>query len=181
MIKQWNKKYLLISGGIIITVLLIYGISYFNIVKPMQDEAKALSKEADMYEGQYNKVTGESANEVEDKSLEDAALNVPNEKSPDNVLVNLQKLANSANVTIEYIESIVQGVDEDQQEDEDSLSVIKESMYSLDVTAANLDEATTFLIKMLNSERMIVIDTMNIQQSEEQVFLSITFTTFYAG
>ncbi|MBP1947781.1 hypothetical protein [Virgibacillus litoralis] len=176
MINHWTKKHSYTLIGVIVVTLIFYGISYFSIIKPMQSELDTMNKKVSMYENQITK-TAISEDKPNDNEFASFALQVPAKKSPDDVLVNLENIASTANVTINYIESGINRP-ENQQEDEETKK-LSENMYSLDATAANLDDINVFLFEMLESERLMIIDTINIQQDEDQVFLTISFKTFY--
>lgn len=177
--KQWNKTYVWLIGGILVSVLLIYGISYLYMIKPMKAEADMLSSEAAVYEKQYEKVTDQPGEEAENQELASVGLMVPNQKSPDDVLLNLQKVASSANVTIESIQSVMQ--EESLQEEENPTKSMNESVYLVDASSKSLNDINTFLEGVLKSDRLMIIDAMNVQQDGEQVYLTITFNAFYSG
>ncbi|SEQ11195.1 hypothetical protein SAMN05216232_1584 [Virgibacillus subterraneus] len=177
MINQWTKKYTYALIGVIVATLIIYGISYFSIINPMQAEIDTMDMKVSMYENQITK-SAISENKPNEE-FSSVSLQVPTEKSPDDVLVNLENIASTANVTINYIGSNI-NVSEIQQEDEETKK-LSENIYSLDATAANLGDINVFLSKVLESERLMIIDTINIQQDEDQVFLTISFKTYYTG
>lgn len=179
MIRHWNKRYVLLISGIFISVLLIYGISYLYIIKPMEAEADILTSEAAMYEKQYEKITNQSGEAVDNQELASVGLLVPDQKSPDDVLLNLQKLAGSSNVTIDYIQSII--LDKSLQEEEGSSAALNQSVYFLEASANSLNDVNAFLEKILKSDRLMIIETVDVQTDGEQVYLTITFTAFYLG
>ncbi|MFC4022545.1 type 4a pilus biogenesis protein PilO [Oceanobacillus longus] len=178
MIKHWGKIHTYIAVGLFVAILVIYGISYLNVIKPLNAEMDSLAKEVSIYDKQLDKLTNEEETDVS-ADLSEVSRKVPNSKSINNVLIELQEIATRADVSIDYI-----GADEEltvQTDEKEESSVLDESSYTLDATATNLGEIDTFLDGVTNSNRLIRIDTINLQHSESDVYLTITFTAFHAG
>lgn len=178
MRKIWTKKYTILLAAVIIAVFLIYGVSYFYVIKPLKDEKGDLDRQVSTYETQYERITNESAGGSIDEELEDVAVKLPNQKAPDNVLTTLQELADASNVTITYVESVIENEDAEADGKRD---VMNSHPYSLDASAENLADMNQFLEAMRASERLLIIDTLYIDQSGDLVDLSITFRVFSAS
>lgn len=177
MIKHWTKIHTYIAIGIVVAILLIYGISYLNLIKPLQAETKTIETEIAMYEKQLQNV--KNGMEEVSNELKNTAAKIPESKSTDTILTEMQEIALNANVSIEYI-----GADEEvmiQKEAEEESSIINENNYTLDVTATNLNAIHTFLDEITKSERLMRVDALNIEQSESDVYITITFTAFHSG
>ncbi|MFD1038118.1 hypothetical protein ACFQ3N_06800 [Virgibacillus byunsanensis] len=172
MNKQWTKKYTFITVAIVVAALLIYGITYFSIIKPIQKEARTLEQEAKMYETQYERITNEDDRSLNEESP-DAIMKIPNLSSPDNVLNNLESFASSTNTTITYIESITTDRSEELEKDG-----VASQEYAMDITGGNLADIDNFLEAMLESERLLFIDTIYISKLDESHDLSLTFRAF---
>lgn len=179
MIEQWTKIHTYSFAGIIVALLVIYIISYLSIIKPIQADVESLNKEVSRYEAQYEKIVNQSDNNTIDEQLSSVALQLPTEKSPDTVLVNIQNIAEFSNVTIDYIESGIQV--KNQQVEEESSSDINKTMYLIDASTSSTANINIFLDKIRRSERLLYIDTINIRQEADQVYLTITIQTYYTG
>ncbi|MGJ9457198.1 hypothetical protein [Oceanobacillus sp. CF4.6] len=178
MIKHWGKIHTYIAVGLFAAILVIYGISYLNVIKPLNAEMDSLAKEVSMYEKQLDKLTNEEEADVS-ADLSEVARKVPNSKSVNIVLTELQEIAAHADVSIDYIGAggeinVVTGEEVDNP-------IIDESIYTLDATATNLGAINSFIDGVITSNRLIRIDTMNIQHAKTDVYLTITFTAFHAG
>ncbi|WP_087971906.1 hypothetical protein [Oceanobacillus rekensis] len=178
MIKHWNQNHTYIAIGIVVAILLIYGITYLNLIKPLQAETKAIETEISMYEKQLQNIKNGMEEEVSD-DLKNTVAKIPESKSTDTILTEMQEIAVNANVSIEYIG--VSGEITVQQEGEEESSIIKENSYTLDATAADLDAIHIFLDGVKKSERLLRLDAINMEQSESDIYLTITFTAFHAG
>ncbi|WP_164668379.1 hypothetical protein [Virgibacillus doumboii] len=175
MIKNWTKKHTYILVGVIIAALIVYGISYFRIINPMKAEVDSLAKQVSMYETQYEKIIDQSKENIPDDTLSSIELRVPSTKSPDNLLINIQNIASSSNLTINHLKEV-----ERQQEQEESSSKINETTYKLDATSSKLKDMNAFLEGIVESDRLMIIDTVHVQQDADQVFLTITFKIYFA-
>lgn len=182
MIKQWKKIHTYFLLGILLATFIVYGFSYFIIIDPLRSEVGTLDKKISMYENQYEKTVNQSEKKRSSEELSVVALQVPSERSPDDVLVNVQNIASNTNVTINYIESGNQSDNqaEIQQEEEESTE-LNENIYSLDATASKLSDINSFLAEMTESKRLMKLESINIQQDAEQAFLTVKFKTFYTG
>ncbi|WP_156291456.1 type 4a pilus biogenesis protein PilO [Oceanobacillus salinisoli] len=174
MLKNWTKTYTYLLFAVII-VAAIYGISYFSIIKPLQIKTVSLENEVSMYEKQLDSTQNQSDDSEEDAN--ELTGKVPSNKATDNVLISLEQMAQNTNVTIHLVESAKADVLEEDSGD----TVIQENNYSLEVTAASLSDMNQFMDHLLENERLIRIDSMNIQQADNEASLNITFTVFYNG
>ncbi|MGP4108314.1 hypothetical protein [Virgibacillus sp. L01] len=182
MIKQWTKIHTYWLLGILLATFIIYGVCYFTVIDPLQSEVSTLDKKVSMYENQIEKTESQSKEKSPSEELSALALQVPRESSPDDVLLNVHTIASDTNVTINYIESSNQSANQAavQQEEEESMK-LNENIYSLDATGSKLSDINSFLSEMTESKRLMMIETIDLQQDAEQVFITVSFKTFYTG
>ncbi|WP_068674670.1 type 4a pilus biogenesis protein PilO [Oceanobacillus sp. Castelsardo] len=176
MIKNWPKKRTYILVAVIAAVFAIYGISYFTIIKPLKVDKEALATEVSMYENQLDKLQNQTTEDLDDELLRVADF-VPNEPSPDSMLININNIASSANVNIDNIASSSE-LEGDHDEEDTNL---QERSYALDVEGRNLKDINSFMDKVITSDRLMRIDTVNIEQTDTDVYLTLTVTIFYKG
>nr|WP_246187539.1 type 4a pilus biogenesis protein PilO [Ornithinibacillus caprae] len=125
-----------------------------------------------MFEEQYEAIINRPNEETENDEFSRVTKKIPNEKSPDDVIYNLQHTADAAEVSISSISSLSRGEEEEE-------SSLRANHYALEIVGKNLDHVNEYLDSIMDSERLITIDTLDVQQSEESVSLSITITTYY--
>lgn len=176
MIKRWSKRETVILIGLLLAALIVYGITYLNVIKPMYDKSNALEKEAGMYEKQYNKMVERSGDQSDDPENETAPVKIPKQKSVDDILLNLQNIAKSSKVSVDLLTSAGLNGDEDESTVPDGVS---SSTYSLEATAKNPANMNAFLQAMENSERLLTMDAMTWNKNGGSVTLDLTFTAYY--
>ncbi len=182
MTKQWTKIHTYWLLGILLATLIVYGLCYFTIIDPLQSEVNTLDKKVSMYENQFEKRESQSKEKNPSEELSALALQVPRKSSPDDVLLNIQNIASDTNVTIDYIGSGNQsGNQAAVQQEEEKPMKLNENIYSLEASASKLSNINSFLSKMTESKRLMMIETINLQQDAEQVFITVSFKTFYTG
>ncbi|WP_067727546.1 hypothetical protein [Oceanobacillus damuensis] len=177
MIKQWGKNHTFIAVGILAATLLIYGIAYLYVIKPLQDEVEMKKTEVSMYENQLSDISNGPGAEVNEE-LAEAAGKIPNSKATDQLLIGLEEIARHHNVSIDSIAADGMMGSENAEAEEDS--IINETSYIMDATAKDLNSMNDFLNGLSLSERLIRIDAINLQQSETDSYLTVTFTAFHA-
>ncbi|MFB4166715.1 hypothetical protein [Virgibacillus sp. JSM 102003] len=181
MIKQWTKIHTYWLLGVLLATFIVYGVCYFTVIAPLQSKVSTLDKKVSMYENQFKKTESQSK-ESPSEELSALALQVPRESSPDDVLLNLQTIASDTNVTIDYIESANQSANQAAvQQEEEEATELNENSYSLDATASKLSDINSFLAEMTDSKRLMIIESINLQQDAKQVYLTVSFKTFYTG
>jgi predicted membrane protein len=177
---KWAKTHTYLLIGVVLAIVAIYISCFFMIIRPLQTEMNSVEQQLDMFEKRYETITNQSEQEELDEDLANVILKVPSEESPDNVLSNLQVLASNANVQITSISSAGSEMGTDTNEDEEAVKVNR-TRYSLEIQGDSLDVVNEFLDSVLESERLMVMDTMSISQDEQSVTVSLTMTTFYSG
>ncbi|RKQ29892.1 hypothetical protein [Oceanobacillus halophilus] len=178
MIKNWSKKLTYLLIGVILSILIIYGISYLSIIKPLQAEKSAINQQVSMYEKQLDSVSNQTTESLDDDLIE-VAEKVPKQPYPDEVIRDIRQISSSTNVVIDYLASSESSGPGDGEEEESS-SILEKS-YTLDATATNVEDLNDFMNQLITQERLMTIDTISLQQAENDVFLTISFTTFYTG
>ncbi|WP_163971630.1 hypothetical protein [Oceanobacillus halotolerans] len=178
MRKQWAKKHTILLIAVIGSCFIIYGISYWNIIKPLNTELDRLEQEVSMFETQYNRLTSTGGEDTLTGELEEVATLVPMQKSPDNILVVLRQLAESSDINLTYIGELG---NQNETEDDGERENLQSHDYTLDASAGDLAAINTFLGEIQQSERFMIIDTMYISQTEDAVDLSVTFRAFSAS
>ncbi|SHF78645.1 type 4a pilus biogenesis protein PilO [Ornithinibacillus halophilus] len=173
---KWTKTTNYIFIGIILSVVVIYGISYLTILKPLQEELVKAEEQADLFESSYESIINQTDDEI-GEDLENVTVQVPNAKSPDNVLINFQKIAQTSGV---LISSITSGGGTMADEDDDD-NTLNSTSYSLEVSGDNLEQISNFLNAILNSERLMIVENLNIYQADEYAALSLSVTTYYSS
>jgi hypothetical protein len=174
---KWTRQHTYIVIGVVLSSIVIYAICFFTIIKPLQIEENAVEQQLDMFERRYETITNQSKKEEIDEDLADVMVKVPMDKSPDNVLANLQTLAADADVEITSISSSSNEMDTENKEEE---SQVNRAIYSLEVVGDNIDVVNVFLDSVLESDRLMVIDTLSLFQDDQSVSVSLTITTFYS-
>ncbi|WP_249870876.1 hypothetical protein [Oceanobacillus saliphilus] len=178
MIKQWDKHHTYIAIGIVAAILLIYGIAYLYVIKPLQADVEAKQTEISMYENQLDQLSNGPAEEVH-VELAEVASKIPNSKAADLLLIELHEIAEEYRVSIDYIAANGMIAVENAETEEGSL--MNETTYTMDVTGQSLYSMNGFLDGLTEGERLIRIDTINLQQTETDSYLTVTFTVFHAG
>jgi hypothetical protein len=176
MIKNWTKKQTYILVVIIAAVLAIYGISYFTIIKPLKADTEVLVKEVTMYEKQLDQLENQTLEGLDEELLRVAEL-VPHEPSPDSMLINVNKIARSTKVKIDHIASLVESKIDHEEEGKN----VQEKSYTLEAIGGNLKDVNSFMDKIITGDRLIRIDTVNVEQTNTNVYLTLTITLFYNG
>ncbi|WP_096269677.1 hypothetical protein [Paucisalibacillus globulus] len=177
---KWTKTHTYFLIGVVIAVVAIYVICFFMIIRPLQVEMNNVEQQLDMVEKRYETINNQSEQEELDEDLENVMLKVPYGESPDQVLSNLQVLASNANVQITSISSVGSEMDKEPNEEDEAVKVNRTG-YSLEVQGDSLEDVNEFLDSILESERLMVMDTLLISQDEQSVAVSVTMTTFYSG
>ncbi|MEN2765569.1 hypothetical protein [Ornithinibacillus xuwenensis] len=170
MSRSWSKKHFLIAIGILILSILLYFGLYISIVKPLQTKENLLIQKVSTHEAIYERISKEKESTQGQREPFEIIEMIPNEKSPDLVIERLYQLGNQANVRISYIGAL------EQSEPSDTIG---KAPYSLELESENLYDMNIFLNTLLESKRLMTVDSLDISQSEESIFASVTFTTFY--
>lgn len=176
MIRHWTKVYTLVLIAILIASLIIYVIFFIYIIKPLQTQADTLNSEVVLYEKQAESLANKTNETLLDEELSTTRLKLPGEKTPNNVLRNLQQIANVTGVTISYIESDVTKQGEEEKESE-----INSTTYLLEVDAKNLTMMNNFLDEIVESERLFLVDTLILNQTGDSVYVTVTFSGYHTN
>lgn len=170
----------------IIIVVSLIGIYYFSnayIIKPLKIEAEIVGNEVSVYQAQIEEIEKQDSDDIPD-ALSEIALQIPDGKSPDDVLAMIHQLGQASKVTVQSIESL--GSSEGEQEyteDEDVETEPKTSairtMYSLEITANKLAQIDAFLDQMILAERLLIIDTLEVDHASDESVAQITFSAYH--
>ncbi len=164
--------------GLLVVLGLVYLVGYHYLIKPQKSEAENLHNQVSMFENQVARNADDNKEEATGDSEAIAQL-IPNRLAIDSLLREIHGLANSSNVQIDYIGSAT-GNGEGADETTEETSEVQEATYSLDVTGESLKDVNQFLDAMLEGERLITIETLNVDEDGESFFASISFSTYYA-
>ncbi|WP_100012098.1 hypothetical protein [Lentibacillus sediminis] len=173
---RWTKKnYIHLALGTVASLIIIYAICYYSLLSPLIAEVTTAEEQISQLE-QQAEMAMEGADASEETELTEAQLKVPATKSPETVLINLEQLAESAGVTIEYLGAMELEAAEKEEEESTSLET---TSYTMDASAGNLSDINRFLESITASERLMLIDTLDVQQTESDAFATVTLRTFY--
>lgn len=168
MFKQWTKKHTLLIAIVVVFALLLYVLLYFQTIRPLGSEAKALKQEITTYEKHIEKVKKEANSEV-DQGLEAIGLKIPIKKSADQVLLNLQTLAKETGANITYIatadEGDTDGFFAEEEADESEADAFEKTSYEIRVEADKRSKVDAFMESLLDSERLFTIENIELTQS----------------
>ncbi|SET44944.1 Pilus assembly protein, PilO [Oceanobacillus limi] len=157
--------------GLIVSALVFYGICFITVIHPLEDQLHSTEQQVTMFETRYDALVSQTEDIDEDLSY--VALQIPNRKSPDNVLSTFHTAASNANVVIESISSIGEVMEEESAQ-------VRNTSYSIEVSGDKLINVNLFLGSLLESERLITIDSISVNQREDSVSLSLTVTTYFS-
>ncbi|MFC4556678.1 hypothetical protein ACFO3D_00470 [Virgibacillus kekensis] len=175
MIKGFTRKNLYMVTGVIIALVILYLGLYLLFITPMKTEVNSLDKQLGLYKKQYERLSTKVNEKNEDKNVKKVRAKVPADKKTDDVLLELQKIAGTANVTIDYLESGIKLTGQQQNKE----STFQEVTYLLDASSRSLMNINRFMEGLRAADRLIQIETINIQQKEKNVGLTLTFRFFY--
>ena len=173
MNKSISKRTLISIIGLILSIAIIYFISYSNVIKPIQAELASTNKNVALFETQMNKLGKvQSGGDGVDEKV---TTSIPGSAQPDKVLLSIGKLASRADVIVNLIES-------GNVENTESAKLpdgIKKNNYMLEGTATGLENVHAFLTSLKKSDRLIVINKLTVNKIEKDVSFMITFSTFH--
>lgn len=176
MMRPWTRNKTLLLTIILLSLVGIYFISSSYIITPLKTEAEKNDNEINVYESQIKKIENHDQKLENDVDLNEAILQIPNSKSSDDVLFTIQKLTEEAKVIVESMSSTSSVV---EAQDGEEPSFASEQIYSLDITADKLIHIDLFLDKMVLTDRLLTINTLQVEQSDSKVTASITFTAYH--
>lgn len=178
MIRPWTRNKTLILIITILSLAAIYFISSLYVISPLKTEAKNVESEVKVYKAQVEKIKNHETDAEHNNELNETILQIPDNKSSDDVLSTIQKISRETKVTVESISSLGSTV-ESEEEEEPSFST--RHLYSLEVTADKLNYINTFLDQLLLADRLLTIETLSVDQSMTDATASITFATYYTN
>ncbi|RYG74905.1 hypothetical protein EU245_01620 [Lentibacillus lipolyticus] len=171
MNKRWTKMLVVILPA----VLLLYGVAYWLIISPLKEERQALGQQVSMYEQQYNRLQKQEDDSLKGR-LDAISKSIPDQKRPAEMVKNLQSMAETANVAITHISS--QDTNQQSLIEDDVDDVVLAYTYALDVHAKSIADLNQFLTALRDSRRLLVLNTLSVRQTRDDVHLSLTFRTF---
>ncbi|MGP4064828.1 type 4a pilus biogenesis protein PilO [Oceanobacillus sp. M65] len=178
MMKSLNKKHIFVLVGSLIVLGLVYLLGYQLMVKPQKSEADSLHSQVSMFEKQVTASNGKTEKDVTEDFTTITQL-VPDYLAMDSLLREIQKLANSNDIRIDYI-GAMNGNTEDTDVTEEETTGVEEATYTMEVTGKSVEKVNQFLDALLEGERLITIETLNLNQDGDSLFASISFSTYYA-
>lgn len=180
MMKILNKKHLLVLVGSLLFIALVYITAYQLMIRPQKEEAESLQQQVTMFEEQITIQSTEEDEQVT-KGVDTINRLIPSYLAADSLLREIQTLANESQVRISYIGTTTENMEvANAEETEEVSSLVQKASYSMDMTGENLQDVNVFLDAIKTGDRLITIDTLNVQQDGESVFAQITFSTYYA-
>ncbi len=141
----------------------------------MKADLEAAKKEVAMFEKQYEKIADQPTGDTVEGNQTTEELKIPFQKEPDNLLKNVQIMADEANVTIQ----LLQTVDTSNEEGNQLPSGVGSTTFSLEAESNQLDQMNAFLTAIKGSKRLITINTLNLDKNANGVYLIVTLTTYY--
>ncbi|WP_430784810.1 hypothetical protein VBD025_09450 [Virgibacillus flavescens] len=170
MNKYLSKRRILGITAVVCTTIIIYLVAYSLVLKPMKSELTSTNKTIELFQSQVNKTTS-STNLSEDSG--NAMDLIPSQPKPESVLLQLEKFASQSNTTIDSLESVP--LDEETKTDEGPI----EKHYSLDATAASLEDVNKFLESFKNSNRMFIVDELTVTKEKESILINVAFAVYH--
>lgn len=179
MIFKWSRIYSLISIGVVLLVILIAFLSYYQFIYPSQQEVKYLQDELEEQD-QLIKNADISKQAVEDEvaSSLDLQRQLPIDKAINQLILNIEEIENKTNSTITLLTNSEDQPASDQ--DTDATLDLTKINYQMEVVATNYDDMNQFLTELTNMDRIVEINNIVFAQTEDDTIeLSIGLTTFY--
>ncbi|WP_117170443.1 type 4a pilus biogenesis protein PilO [Paraliobacillus sediminis] len=179
MIFKWSRIYSLMSIGVVLLVIIIAFLSYYQFIYPSQQEVRYLQEELEEQD-QLIKNADVSKQEVEDDVANSLNLQrqLPIDKAINQLILNVEEIKNKTNSTITLLTNSEDQVASDQ--DTDATSELTKMNYQMEVLATNYDVMNQFLTELTNMDRIVEINNIEFVQTEdESIELSIGLTTFY--
>lgn len=170
---KWNKNYTFSLVGILIFSTLLYIGLYFIVVKPLQREVEQHDQQIKMYENVAERMAEQSSEIGDEEELVSVLNQIPKGKEPDELLRSLSDLSSTSNVTITNIESV--------EAVESSIESIYQASYTIEIIADSLNRVDDFLYGLLQGERFVTVNTLEIGQGVEDVTAIMNVTTFYTN
>ncbi|WP_010099160.1 type 4a pilus biogenesis protein PilO [Ornithinibacillus scapharcae] len=167
-----KQKYAWILVGIIILSAGLYVLLYFSTIQPKIAENKQLEKEISMYSAAIEQLTNEKSNDQHTEEITKLMSSIPTEKEPNMVLQSINKLARKAKVTVTSLASTQLG-------EENLAGPLNEAIYTVEINGSNLKQINTFLGSIAESERLMTVDTLEINQHGTSVTAIMNITTYY--
>lgn len=180
MIKLWTRNKTLILIIIILSLIGIYFISSIYVISPLKTEAKNVESEASVHTAQIKKLENHEES-VEFDDLGEVILQMPDNKSPDDVLSTIQKVSKEAKVTVEGIRSTGSNEEISQEVEEVGSTFSIQDSYSLEISADKLANINAFLDQIIVTDRLLTIDTLLIEQSGSESTAEITFSVYHTN
>lgn len=167
-----NKhKYLLMILGILVISAGLYTLLHFSIIQPMIAENEQLEQEISMYSATMKQLAKEEINDKPVDEFSKLLVSIPSNKEPDKVLASINTLASKASVTVTHFASI--------EGDQDSKEPLNEAIYTLEVNGSNLRQINNFLNSIRESERLMTVETLEINHQGTSTTAIMNITTYY--
>ncbi|MEN1968228.1 type 4a pilus biogenesis protein PilO [Lentibacillus sp. N15] len=173
MHKWGRKQYVLLVTGVIGCIVLVYCLLYLRMVQPVKTELASLDQQVTMYERQTKQLQKkENSNSPSDQP--DVFDTIPTQTELDRLLLELQDMASSANITINHIQSVT----EEENEAVDLPEGIRAVSYTLEASAQSLKQVNTFLQTIETCKRLVTIDSIHVDRNSDKPVLTLTFSIF---
>lgn len=179
MIFKWSRIYSLISIGLVLLVIIIAFLSYYQFIYPSQQEVRYLQDELEEQD-QLIKIADVSEQEVADEVANslDLQKQLPIDKAINQLILNVEEIESKTNSTITLLTNSEDQVASDQ--DKEATSELTKINYQMEVLATNYNDMTNFLTELNTLDRIVEINNIEFVQTEdESIELSIGLTTFY--
>ncbi|MGM8364554.1 hypothetical protein ACLIBG_03625, partial [Virgibacillus sp. W0181] len=152
MRKRWNKIYTITSIALLVVTALVYTVLYVNVISPLAKQAKSTAQEVELYEKQVAKLTEQKDN-IQEQKLNEVAMKVPLEKTPETVLRQLEKLAKTSKVEVTSLGTNDDQAKSDSDAEEETTNDLKQIEYRMEVKSGNIAAINTFMETLLEAER----------------------------
>lgn len=172
---RWSRNHTYILTGVIAASILIFLISSNQVIFPLKAEAERLQTQSEMYAERLESLTGMDPDESEEE-MESLKRKIPLLKSIDSVLIIMEETAKESRTDILFV-----GIDTNREveETEEKEGKLGEAYFIIDASSESLDDMHQFIDGIIGNERLFHVDSMEMEQTEAGIFLTIHITSFH--